>query len=92
MISDISLLPSLSPEALAAEVNEMIEHNFEGLIQILYRMDVSEHKLKEVLAANQQEDAGKLITAVILERLAQRLIIDSNCVNNFSFRRLSAPA
>ncbi len=72
MITDISLLPTLSPEALAAEVNEMIEHNFEGLIQILYRMDVSEHKLKEVLAANQQEDAGKLITAVILERLAQR--------------------
>jgi hypothetical protein len=35
-------------------------------------MDVSEHKLKEVLSANQEEDAGKLITAVILERLAQR--------------------
>lgn len=72
MITDISLLPSLTPEALAKEVNEMIEHNFEGLIQLLYRLDVSEQKLKEVLAANQQEDAGTLITAAILERLAQR--------------------
>lgn len=72
MITDISLLPSLTPEALAKEVNEMIEYNFEGLIQLLYRLDVSEQKLKEVLAANQQEDAGTLITAAILERLAQR--------------------
>ncbi|MBU3743404.1 MAG: hypothetical protein FGM61_02500 [Sediminibacterium sp.] len=72
MITDVSVLPALSPEMLAKEVNDMIEHNFEGLIQILYRLDVSEQKLKEVLAANQQQDAGKLITAVILERLAQR--------------------
>lgn len=72
MITDISILPTLTPEMLAKEVNDMIVHNFEGLIQILYRLDVSEQKLKEVLAANQQEDAGKLITAVILERLAQR--------------------
>jgi len=72
MITDISILPTLTPEMLAKEVNEMIAHNFEGLIQILYRLDVSEQKLKAVLAANQQEDAGKLITAVILERLAQR--------------------
>ncbi|MEI8110370.1 MAG: hypothetical protein WCH59_05200 [Chitinophagia bacterium] len=72
MISDISILPTLTPEMLEQEVNKMIEHNFEGLIQILYRLDVSEQKLKEVLAANQQEDAGKLITAVILERLVQR--------------------
>lgn len=72
MITDISTLPTLTPEMLAKEVNDMIVHNFEGLIQILYRLDVSEQKLKEVLAANQQEDAGKLITAVILERLAQR--------------------
>ena len=72
MITDISIIPTLTPEMLAKEVNEMIAHNFEGLVQILYRLDVSEQKLKEMLAANQQEDAGKLITAVILERLAQR--------------------
>jgi len=72
MITDISILPTLTPDMLAQEVNEMIAHNFEGLIQILYRLDVSEQKLKAVLAANQQEDAGKLITAVILERLAER--------------------
>lgn len=72
MITDISLLPALSAEMLAKEVNEMIEHNFEGLIQLLYRLDVSEQKLKEVLAGNQQEDAGTLITTAILERLAQR--------------------
>lgn len=72
MITDISILEKLTPEMLAQQVNELIQHNFEGLIQILYRLDVSEQKLKEVLAVNPQEDAGKLITAVILERLAQR--------------------
>ncbi len=37
---------------------------------MLYRIDVSEQKLKTILQANPNEDAGKLIAGIILERLA----------------------
>jgi hypothetical protein len=39
-------------------------------VQLLYRIDVSEEKLKYILQLNPNEDAAKLIAAVIIERLA----------------------
>jgi hypothetical protein len=39
-------------------------------VQLLYRIDVSEAKLKYILQAHPNEDAGKLIAAVVIERLA----------------------
>ena len=39
-------------------------------MQLLYRIDVSEEKLKSILQLNPNEDAAKLIAAVIIERLA----------------------
>ena len=39
-------------------------------MQLLYRIDVSEEKLKYILQLNPNEDAAKLIAAVIIERLA----------------------
>lgn len=58
---------------LSAEVNQMILTNFETLVQLLYRIDVSEIKLKSLLKENPNEDAGKIIAQLITERQLQKL-------------------
>lgn len=69
---EISLLEleKLSTSQLSDFVNECIKNDFSKLVQLLYRIDVSEQKLKTILQANPNEDAGKLIAAIIVERLA----------------------
>jgi hypothetical protein len=62
----------MNPEELAKEINHLIVHDFAALIQILYRLDVSEAKLKMVLSENPKQDAGRLIAALIIERLKIR--------------------
>ena len=56
---------------LAEKINEMIQRDFEGLVQLLYRVDVSEQKLRLLL--NGAEDAGKLIARLIIERQWQKI-------------------
>ena len=63
-------LEKLSTAQLEEFINECIKTDFSRLVQLLYRIDVSEQKLKTILQANPNEDAGKLIAAVIVERLA----------------------
>lgn len=69
---EISLLEleKLTTTELEDFINECIKTDFSRLVQLLYRIDVSEQKLKTILQANPNEDAGKLIAAVLLERLA----------------------
>jgi hypothetical protein len=66
----IQALEKLTPEDLAITINELIKNDFSKLVQLLYRIDVSEAKLKYILQAHPNEDAGKLIAAVVIERLA----------------------
>jgi hypothetical protein len=65
-----SELEQLGPSDLIAYINDCIQHDFNKLVQLLYRIDVSEAKLKYILQLNPNEDAAKLIAAVIIERLA----------------------
>ena len=58
---------------LTVQVNELIKNDFNQLIQILYRLDVNETKLKQVLNNNPNEDAGKIIAALIIERQLQKI-------------------
>jgi len=58
---------------LASEINQLILTNFERLIQLLYRIDVSELKLKTLLKENPNEDAGKIIATLIIERQLQKI-------------------
>ncbi len=53
---------------LADQVNELINNNFNHLVQILYRMDVDENRLKKVLKDNPDEDAGRIIAQLIIDR------------------------
>jgi hypothetical protein len=62
-------IEQLSPNDLIAYINDCINHDFNKLVQLLYRIDVSEQKLKTILQSHPNEDAAKLIAAVIVERL-----------------------
>ena len=63
----------LTAEELAAYINELILHDFTGLLNLLYRLDVSEDKIRKLLDEMQQEDAGKIIAAIIIERQLQKI-------------------
>lgn len=67
---NLQSLEKLDTPSLESTINELIKNDFSKLVQILYRIDVSEAKLKNILNSNPNEDAGKLIAQVILERLA----------------------
>ena len=70
MEKTFSELEQLGPNDLIAFINDCIQHDFNKLVQLLYRIDVSEEKLKYILQLNPNEDAAKLIAAVIVERLS----------------------
>ena len=58
---------------LSAAINDMIVHHFDELIQLLYRMDVSEAKLKGMLQQHAAEDASDIIASLIIERQQQKI-------------------
>ena len=59
---------------LADKMNKLIRDDFNHLVQVLYRIDVNETKLKQVLKDNPNEDAGKIIARLIIERQQQKMI------------------
>ncbi len=58
---------------LAERINYLIINDFSMLVQILYRIDVSEQKIKILLKENQGSDAGKILAALIIERQMQKI-------------------
>jgi hypothetical protein len=60
-------------EKLSEYINHLIQTNFEKLVSLLYRIDVSEAKLKYLLQQNPGEDAGKIIAGLIIERQLQKI-------------------
>lgn len=58
---------------LSAYINQLIKTDFEKLVAILYRIDVNEEKLKFFLIDNPNEDAGKVIADLVIERLQQKI-------------------
>ena len=54
--------------ALAEKVNAMIQGNFDQLLQLLYRIDINEQRLRWLLVENEGEDAGRIIARLIMER------------------------
>ena len=54
-------------------VNDLLLHDFSKLVQLLYRIDVSEQKLKTLLSENPQTDAAVIITDLIIKRQKEKL-------------------
>ena len=59
--------------ALAVWVNELIQHDLSELIRVLYRVDISENKLKFLLREKVGEDAAYIIADLIIERQLQKI-------------------
>ena len=68
---DISL--NLLKERLSSHINFLIQSDFQKLVSILYRVDVSESKLKHLLKENPGYDAANIITELIIERQLQKI-------------------
>jgi len=58
---------------LSIHINYLIEHDFQKLVSVLYRVDVNEKKLKHLLKENIDEDAGLIIADLIIERQLQKI-------------------
>lgn len=59
--------------ALAEKVNVLIQRDFDQLLQLLYRIDINEQRLRRLLVENEGEDAGKIIARLIMERQWQKM-------------------
>ncbi len=51
----------------------MINNRFEELVQVLYRLDVDEKKLKILLSEGDDKNSAEIITSLIIERQLQKL-------------------
>lgn len=70
--NELLKLEDLGLEQLAEFIHQLIDKDFSRLVQLLYRLDVSEAKLRSVLLEHPTGDAGEMIAQLILERIAQR--------------------
>lgn len=58
---------------LSEQVNYLIQSDFQRLVVLLYRIDISETKLKTLLKENPDQDAGNIIAELIIERQLQKI-------------------
>ncbi len=73
-ITDIDLVQSpVWYRQLAEAVNDLLVNDFNALVQLLYRFDVDENKIKASLADNPGTDAADLITHLLLARQLQKI-------------------
>ena len=54
-------------------INQLIQNHFEQLVSLLYRIDVSETKIKALLQQQPDEDAAKIIVSLIIERQLEKI-------------------
>lgn len=71
-------------EKLVTGINELINTNFPALIQLLYRLDISENKLKENLTNNPGNNSAAIISTMIIERQVEKIISRENIKMNDS--------
>lgn len=61
-------------ERLSQYLNDLIDYDFNKLISILYREDVSEQKVREAIAKNDaQHPAGSILARLLIEREIQKI-------------------
>jgi hypothetical protein len=60
-------------EALSYHINHLITHNFSALVQLLYRLDISEEQVRKSLQNTTSELASNAIAKLIIERQQKKL-------------------
>jgi len=68
-----SLTQQQLEDLLAETLNEWIRSDFNRLVQFLYRIDISEARLRLLLDENTGQDTGQLLTRLVLERQWQKI-------------------
>ena len=58
---------------LSVYINTLLLHDFDKLISVLYRIDVSETKLKLLLKNNPGKDASLIIATELLNRQLEKI-------------------
>lgn len=61
-------------ELLIEEISFLLNHNFEKLLGILYRIDVDEQLVKTTLADNSGKPAAEIISDLIIQRQMQKAV------------------
>ena len=60
-------------QSIVDHINVLLQKDFTQLVSLLYRLDVSEAKLRALLQQHPDTDAAILITDLVLERQAQKI-------------------
>lgn len=71
--NEVDLKDKLLFEQFTHYIRNLILNDFEKLIFILYRIDVHETKLRELLNQHPQEDAAEIIAETIINRQIQKI-------------------
>jgi hypothetical protein len=61
--------PNVLPQRLIDYIQHLMDKNFDGLINLLYRIDVDENKIKEALKENKIQQSAAILTTLIIQRL-----------------------
>lgn len=69
---DVAAFEQLNRQDLVNTINDLILHDFEKLVFVLYRIDVNEAKIKSLLATKNDTNAADLIADAIIERINQK--------------------
>ncbi len=59
-------------ERLATQLNSLANTDFNKLINLLYRLDIDEMKLRKKLSENSGLDAGNIIAEMVLKRQVEK--------------------
>ena len=81
--------PDLSPEAsitvfmdkLGTYIDYLIQNNFQKLISILYKIDINENELRQILQKDKDKNTGKIIAGLIIERQLKKIDTRKNFIN-----------
>jgi len=60
-------------EALVKTFEYLVEDNFQKLLQILYKADVDQYKLKDLLANSEGKSTAEVIADAYIERQKQKI-------------------
>ena len=64
---------TITKQVLVDKINDLINNDFQKLVLILYRVDVSEIKLKQLLNENPGTNAALIIADLMIERQAEKI-------------------
>ncbi|MCP4459614.1 MAG: hypothetical protein GY816_16555 [Cytophagales bacterium] len=65
---------NLLEKLLEVRIKEMLDKDFNGLIDAFYRMDISENKVQAILELSKPDEVAISLAKVVIEREKQKVI------------------